>query len=378
MSAPSEIRLKRADHVLEIAWADGTRYRLPAGAAAYAPRVELLLRQALDNTRWRQEQCFNLIPSEMTLSPMARLLSVMDPAFRYAEHRRVKALRDAEVFYYQGTGFIGEVERLLEVELCRFLGATAVETRVVSGQMANAVVFSALVEYLNRGNPKAEAQRIPMVMNNHIGKGGHLSAQTMGALKDFVATDPRTDRPAVVNFPVLPDNHYRIDVLGTLEFIDEYRPKLIVFGKSMVLHKEPVAEIRRYVDAQGLDTVIMYDMAHVLGLVGPLFQEPFTEGADIVTGSTHKTFFGTQRGIVAADMAVHSGTSVVIANGGREDVLGGVLQRTLPATWFAARITPAEGHKRWLLAQRATAGAVRVDAQTVRFTAESVLDVIYR
>jgi aminomethyltransferase len=46
----------------------------------------------------------------------------------------------------------------------------------------------------------------------------------------------------------------------------------------------------------------MYDMAHVLGLVGPHFQEPFREGADLVTGSTHKTFFGTQRGIVAADI----------------------------------------------------------------------------
>ena len=40
-------------------------------------------------------------------------------------------------------------------------------------------------------------------MNNHIGKGGHLSAQPMGALRDFVARDPRTDAPAVVNFPVL-------------------------------------------------------------------------------------------------------------------------------------------------------------------------------
>ena len=39
-------------------------------------------------------------------------------------------------------------------------------------------------------------------------------------------------------------------------------------------------------------------MAHVLGLVGPQFQEPFAEGADLVTGSTHKTFFGTQRGVV--------------------------------------------------------------------------------
>ena len=42
-------------------------------------------------------------------------------------------------------------------------------------------------------------------------------------------------------------------------------------------------------------------MGHVLGLVGPYFQQPFAEGADIVTGSTHKTFFGTQRGIIASN-----------------------------------------------------------------------------
>ena len=68
----------------------------------------------------------------------------------------------------------------------------------------------------------------------------------------------------------------------------------------MVLHKEPVAEIRRFLDDQSIDAVILYDMAHVLGLVGPHFQEPFKEGADLVTGSTHKTFFGTQRGVVAS------------------------------------------------------------------------------
>ena len=46
------------------------------------------------------------------------------------------------------------------------------------------------------------------------------------------------------------------------------------------------------------DTILMVDMAHVLGLIGPHFQEPFKEGAHLVTGSTHKTYFGTQRGIV--------------------------------------------------------------------------------
>ena len=70
----------------------------------------------------------------------------------------------------------------------------------------------------------------------------------------------------------------------------------------MVLHKEPVAEIRRIIDGLGIDSIIMYDMAHVLGLVGPHFQEPFKEGADFITGSTHKTFFGTQRGIIGTDI----------------------------------------------------------------------------
>jgi aminomethyltransferase len=142
-------------------------------------------------------------------------------------------------------------------------------------------------------------------MNNHICKGGHLSAQPMGALKDYVAVDPRTDRPAVVNFPVLPGDHYRIDVPRTLDLIDQHRPELIIFGKSMVLYKEPVAEIRRFLDDQALDSVVMYDMAHVLGLTGPHFQQPFAEGADLVTGSTHKTFFGPQRGVVGSRLQEH-------------------------------------------------------------------------
>lgn len=45
----------------------------------------------------------------------------------------------------------------------------------------------------------------------------------------------------------------------------------------------------------------MYDMAHVLGLIGDHFQKPFEEGAEIVTGSTHKTFFGAQRGVIGVN-----------------------------------------------------------------------------
>ena len=65
--------------------------------------------------------------------------------------------------------------------------------------------------------------------------------------------------------------------------------------------------------------------------------------------------------ILAADMATRSGTSVVIADGGRENVLAGIWAQSVPCTWFPARITPLEGRKRWLLAQKATAGSVLVD-----------------
>jgi len=239
----------------------------------------------------------------MTLSPAARLLSVMDPAFRYAEHRRVKALFEAEVCYYQGTGFIEEVEHRLAAELRTFLGCRRIEPRVLSGQMANMVVFSALVDYLNRDNRRVEPRRLHSVLNNHILRGGHLSAQPMGALRDFVARNPATEAPAVTNLPVLPEDPYRPDLARLPEVLERARPELVILGKSMNLYREPVAEVRRVVDALGLDTLVMYDMAHVLGLVGPHFQDPFREGADVVTGSTHKTFFGTQRGLVAADIA---------------------------------------------------------------------------
>ena len=263
--------------------------------------VQLLLENTYKNSMWRQRECINLIPSEQTPSRMVRMLSVMDPAGRYAEHKKIKAFYESEVFYYQGTDFIAGIERLLKNEFSKYLGCREVETRPISGQMANTVVFSALMEYLSRAYKKGDPQRLGYVLNHHIIKGGHLSAQPMGALKDFVSIDPGTDKPSVIDFPVLPDDPYRIDIGACGKVIEEYKPRLIILGKSAMLYREPVSGIRSVVERLGIRCIILYDMAHVLGLVGPYFQEPFKEGADIVTGSTHKTFFGTQRGLVAAD-----------------------------------------------------------------------------
>ena len=287
---PYHLRSEAPPFARPIVRGEEAGHTAPAGAEDPTD-VARLLGGAIDNTLWRQRRCINLIPSEQTASPMVRMLSVMDPAFRYAEHKQLKAFNDADVFYYQGVDFIHDVERRLEGQLLKYFGCKQVETRAVSGQMANTVVFSAMVDYLNRARRKEEPRRLRSVMNNDIIRGGHLSAQPMGALRDFVAHDGVTERPAVVNFPVLPDNPYKIDVAAACELIDRHRPEL------------------------------MYDMAHVLGLVGPHFQQPFAEGADIVTGSTHKTFFGSQRGVVAGNFDEHTP---------RHEIWQAVRRRTFP------------------------------------------------
>ena len=114
-------------------------------------------------------------------------------------------------------------------------------------------------------------------------------------------------RPAVEHFPIDPDNPHRIDVDGAKEIIAETRPELLVFGRRVIIHTEPVAEIAQFVHREfGKDNperpVILYDGAHVLGLLGEAFQSPLAEGADLITGSTHKTFFGPQRGVILSNI----------------------------------------------------------------------------
>lgn len=298
---PYLLRSEAPPFARPITWQAYRQETSPPHIDSSTDRVRQWVTNAMDNTVWRQQECINLIPSEMTTSPVVRLLSIMDPVGRYAEHKPVKAFADAEIFYYQGTDFIAAVEEALAEEMCHFLNCGQVETRPISGQMANMVVFSAMVDFLNRGDRKIEQRRINRVMNHHIIRGGHLSSQPMGALRDYVMRDPTTERPAVIKFPVLPENPYQVDINACGDLLDRYQPELMILGKSMTLHKEPVAPMRKLIDEMGLPTIIMYDMAHVLGLTGPEFQQPFAEGADFVTGSTHKTFFGTQRGVVAAN-----------------------------------------------------------------------------
>ena len=54
--------------------------------------------------------------------------------------------------------------------------------------------------------------------------------------------------------------------------------------------------------AHEVGATVMYDGAHVLGLIaGGVFQDPLREGADVMTGSSHKTFPGPQGGFLISN-----------------------------------------------------------------------------
>jgi len=278
---------------------------------ALEEKLTELAEKVIENNLWRQRRCFNLIPSENTPSLFVKLCEISDPSGRYAEHKTALkkevdslagtgVLKGDQVYYYQGADFIYHMEQRLKSEFAAFLGATEVETRPVSGQMANEIVFKGLVKFLT-SNPEgfpvlSGTGRLQCVMNNDLNYGGHLSAQPYGALYNFAENN-------IINFPVDSKNPYKTDTEKMLALATKHRPSLIVFGKSMFLHPEPIRELRAWLDTiPNYRPLVMYDGAHVMGVLGSLFQDPLMEGAHIVTGSTHKTFFGPQRGIIACKL----------------------------------------------------------------------------
>lgn len=261
-------------------------------------KLEGLVGRVEANNAWRQAESFNLIPSESTPSLLVKMCEIADASGRYAEHRTMKG---SEVYFYQGTDFIRDVEVEAGRELAEFFGCQNVELRPVSGQMANEVVFKALTRFLVRTRPEGRpSRRIRLVLNNDLNQGGHLSAQPMGALFNYVEEDPATGKERVVHFPAAKDNPYKPDPEALAALLAGQRPELVVFGKSMFIYPEPVRLVADIVKDWPERPLLMFDMAHVLGLYGS-FQAPLAEGADVLTGSTHKTFFGPQRGLIAGN-----------------------------------------------------------------------------
>jgi glycine hydroxymethyltransferase len=129
-------------------------------------------------------------------------------------------------------------------------------------------------------------------MANSTPGGGHISHHRLGSLGKFTKN--------IIDFPLTADG-YHLDVEKTKNLINQIKPKLIVLGKSLFLFPEPIAEL--YDVCEQNKTKIIYDGAHVLGLIAAKrFQDPLGDGALMVSASTHKTYFGSQRGLILSNM----------------------------------------------------------------------------
>jgi len=222
---------------------------------------------------WRSET-LNLIASENVLSDRARRLMGSDFAHRYAEGHPGER-------YYQGTDLIDEVETRLRKHLRTLFNCRHVDVRPVSGTVANDAVFS---RYIRPGD---------IAMVNSTPGGGHISHHRVGSVGKYTQN--------VIDFPLSPDG-FHIDVDRTIELIRSVHPRVLIFGRSLFLFPEPLEAL--VPEAKRNGAAVIYDAAHVLGLIaGGRFQDPLGEGADVVTGSTHKTFFGSQRGVILSDMS---------------------------------------------------------------------------
>jgi glycine hydroxymethyltransferase len=103
--------------------------------------------------------------------------------------------------------------------------------------------------------------------------------------------------PLDVQYLPYQSDQYSMDVSGAKDLIEQIHPTLVILGASIFLQPHPVRELAKATHEAG--STLVYDGSHVLGLIaGGQFQNPFREGAQILLGSTHKTFFGPQGGIV--------------------------------------------------------------------------------
>ena len=241
---------------------------------------------------WRGRQCINLIASENTPSPAVRSIQLNDFMGRYAEgHPNTP---DKINRYYQGTRFIDEIETMAAREMRELFGCAQAEVRPYSGNNANTAIAMA---WLRGGDS---------VIANSTDAGGHISHNFFGIMGRRIqirgqVLKPGKENSVKLSFFPLSEDRYHIDVAKSLDLIEKVKPNLLVMGKSLYLFPDPVKELAPL--CRQLQIPILYDGAHVLGLIaGGQFQDPLAEGATWLTGSTHKTFPGPQRGVILANL----------------------------------------------------------------------------
>jgi len=210
-----------------------------------------------------------MIASENIVSPMVQDIVSSDLHGRYAEGLPGKR-------YYQGCDDFDTIEAL-GIHLAK---------SVFNAPFANIQSVSGTVS--NIGALKALAKPGDSITAVSTADGGHISHARMGAvgLRDLNLTTYPWD-----------EERMEPDVDAACKVIRQVKPKIALFGQSVFLFPTPLKEMADA--AKEVGAKVMYDGAHVLGLIaGGEFQDPLREGADVMTGSSHKTFPGPQGGFL--------------------------------------------------------------------------------
>ena len=179
--------------------------------------------------------------------------------------------------YYGGQEFTDQVERLAIERVCKLFKCKFANVQPHSGAPANLAVYAALLE---PGDT---------VLGMDLSHGGHLThghPMTLPAkIYNFVRYKMKNSKTGEIDYEDL------------RKIAIEKKPKIILAGfsaYSRTLNYKKFVEIAHEVGA-----VTMADMAHIAGLiVAGVLRNPFDDGFDIITSTTHKTLRGPRGGII--------------------------------------------------------------------------------
>ncbi|KGA09891.1 MAG: serine hydroxymethyltransferase [actinobacterium acAcidi] len=229
----------------------------------------------LETERIRQTTGLQLIASENFTSPAVMRATGSILTNKYSEGYPGKR-------YYGGNVNVDEIEALAISRVKQLFGAEHANVQPHSGASANMAVYLGL---LNPGDT---------VLGLSLDHGGHLThgspVNASGILYNFKSYGVTAGEE-------------RIDFEEMRDLALEHRPKMIVAGTTSYprrLDPEPFKAI-----ADEVGALLMFDIAHLAGLVAGGAHPNPVPYADVVTFTTHKTLRGPRGGCILSK-AVHA------------------------------------------------------------------------
>jgi glycine hydroxymethyltransferase len=229
--------------------------------------------------RWRLEDSINLLPSENVTSPQVRALLSSDFGHRYTLPVNAKYAGEFLENGYRGTRITTEVEVAAEKLACEVFQSRHACVQPLSGHIAAMIAIASTAK---RGDTVCA---IPAESGGYDGYGQPYIPDIFGMTACPLPFDTAS---------------YTIQTDEAVSMIRKRKPGIVILGASFIPFPYDMKPIREACAKSG--STLLYDGSHVLGLIaGGEFQQPLRDGADVLYGSTHKSFFGPQGGLIATN-----------------------------------------------------------------------------